>query len=399
MKKTILKSNSAFVAIGQSPAWTTGSDSAKLFSLVQNCDFSVSNERQKSKQIGLGSQNYSINSLVRAPNIELSFDYYLSPYLSNELAMDFQPRTAANLGAFSNLKNTSNNFYIVIDPEDFRDAFEQPKNSVITSTSYSGFNVLSFGNCYLTKYSVNFNLNEIPKVSVGFEASNMKFDSLTGNSITIPAINSASGNSVYAGSLNLSGFYSSLTGNYITGNSNGKTEYNPPIAYPSFCSFSLENLQVGGVPLSSQSSPILQGLSLNFDLPRTPLYGLGSNYVYNRKLEYPINGTINLSAQVSGFSSGFLSGMLYNESGYNFDVSFSEPSKLATGFYSIRDAKLDNFNYSMAVNDILNFTAQFSVETTDSNGFYINRITKLPLLWSGISNLWNSINVNWQSLE
>lgn len=398
MNKTILKSNSAFVAIGQSPAWTTGNDSGRLFSLVQNCNFSVSNERQKLKQIG--RQNYSVNDLVRAPNIELSFDYYLSPYISNELAMNFQTKTAANLGAFTNIKNTNNNFYIVVDPEDLRDAFEKPKNPIITNTSYSGFNVLSFGNCYLNKYSVSFNLNEIPKVSVGFEASNMKFDVLTGNSITIPAINSISGNSVNAGSLNLSGFYSSLTGSYITGQANGKTEYDPPVVIPSYCSFSLQNLQVGGVALSAASKPILQNLSLNFDLPRTPLYGLGSNYVYNRKLEYPINGSVNLSAQVSGFSSGFLSGMLYNESGYNFDISFSDSSKLATGFYSITNAKLDNFNYSMTVNDVLNFTASFSVETNDSAGFCIDRkTTKFPSIWSAISNIWSSINVNWQSLE
>jgi hypothetical protein len=398
MNRTILKSNSAFVAIGQSPSWTTGNDSARLFSLVQNCNFSVSNERQKLKQIG--NKSYAVNDLVRAPNVELSFDYYLSPYINNELAMNFQQKTADNMGAFINMKNTNNNFYIVIDPEDLRDAFDQPKNPIITNTSYSGFNVLSFGNCYLNKYSVNFSLNEIPTVSVGFEASNMKFDVLTGNSITIPAINSMVGNSVNAGSLNLSGFYSSLTGNFITGLSNGKTEYNPPVVVPSYCTFSLQNLQVGGVSLSAQSKPILQSLSLNFDLPRTPLYGLGSNYVYNRKLEYPINGSVSLSAQVSGFSSGFLSGMLYNESGYNFDISFSEPSKFATGFYSITNARLDNFNYSMAVNDVLNFTAEFSVETNDSAGFLIDRKTvKNPLLWSAISNLWSGINVNWLSLE
>ena len=396
MNRTILKSNSAFVAIGQSPSWTTGNDSARLFSLVQNCNFSVTNERQKLKQIG--SQNYAVNDLVRAPNIELSFDYYLSPYISNELAMNFQQKSAANIGAFVNMKNNNNNFYIVIDPEDSRDAFDQPKNPIITSTSYSGFNVLSFGNCYLNRYTVDFTLNQIPKVSVGFEASNMKFDFLTGNSITIPAINSIKGDSVNAGSLNLSGFYSSLTGNFITGEANGKTEYNPPPAIPSYCTFSLQNLQVGGVPLSSQSKPILQNLSLNFNLPRTPLYGLGSNYVYNRKLEYPINGSVSLSAQVSGFSSGFLSGMLYNESGYNFDILFSEPTKFATGFYSITNARLDNFNYSIPVNNILNFTAQFSVETNDSKGFYIDRIVK-PTIWSTISRLWNAINVNWQSLE
>ena len=397
MNRNILKSNSAFVAIGKSPAWTTGSDTGRLFSLVQNCDFSITNQRQKLKQIG--SQNYSVNDVVRSPDIELSFDYYLNPYLSNELAMDFPLKTTANIGAFNNVKNTSNNFYIVINRDDATDGFDQSKNSTITSTSYSGFNVLSFGNCYLNKYNVNFNLNEIPKVSVGFQASNMKIDVLTGNLITIPAINSASGNSLNAGSLNLSGFYSSLTGNFITGNV--LNEYSPPVVHPGFCSFALQNLQIGGIPLSVGSDPILQNLSLNFDLERTPLYGLGSNYVYNRKLEYPINGSISLAAQVSGFSSGFLSGMLYNESGYSFDLAFSEPLKSASGFYNIKNAKLDSFNYSMAVNDVLNFNAQFSVEVSDYNGgFCIDRsIKKSLLLWNSINSIWNNISTTWQLLQ
>jgi len=53
----------------------------------------------------------------------------------------------------------------------------------------------------------------------------------------------------------------------------------------------------------------------------------------------------------------------------------------------------------MSVNDILNFTAEFSVEINDSTGFCIDRATKPPTFWSAISNLWQSINVNWQSLE
>ena len=178
-------------------------------------------------------------------------------------------------------------------------------------------------------------------------------------------------------------------------------EYSPPVVHPGFCSFALQNLQIGGIPLSVGSDPILQNLSLNFDLERTPLYGLGSNYVYNRKLEYPINGSISLAAQVSGFSSGFLSGMLYNESGYSFDLAFSEPLKSASGFYNIKNAKLDSFNYSMAVNDVLNFNAQFSVEVSDYNGgFCIDRsIKKSLLLWNSINSIWNNISTTWQLLQ
>lgn len=398
MNKTILKSNSAFVAVGQSPSWTTGEDKCRLFSLVQNCDFSISNQRQKLKQIG--SQNYSVNDITQAPNVELTLDYYLSPYLNNEYLLNMLPSSSESIYAFSEIKENNNNFYIVVDPEDGRNGFEKPKTSVITSTSYSGFNVISFGNCYLNKYSVGFSLNQLPVVSVGFEASNMKFDVLTGNFMTIPAINSISGNALNAGSLNLSGFYKTLESGFLSGAPNGVTEYNPPVSMPNNSSFKLENLQIGGINLSNEFQPILQNLSINIDLPRTPLYGLGSNYVYGRKLQYPINASISMNALVSGFASGFLSGMLYNESGYNFNISFSDSLNAATGYYKIKNAKLDNFNYSIPLNNNMNFSAQFSVEITDSNGFFIDRSVRfLYGPWSGINFIWQDLQVNWITFE
>jgi hypothetical protein len=398
MNKTILKSNSVFVAIGQSPAWTTGEDRCRLFSLVQNCNFSISNQRQKLKQ--LGSQDYSVNDIVQAPSVELSFDYYLSPYLNNEYLLNMLASSSDSIQAFSQIKETNNNFYIVVDPEDGRDGFEKPKSSSITSTSYSGFNVVSFGNCYLNKYSVGFALNQLPVVSVGFEASNMKFDSLTGNYVTIPAINSISGNSLKAGSLNLSGFYQTLESGFITGDPYGRTEYNPPVAMSNNTSFKLEDLQIGGVKLSTSSQPILQDFSINIDLPRTPLYGLGSNYVYGRKLQYPINASVSMNALVSGFASGFLSGMLYNENKYNFNIAFSDSLNSATGYYKIKNAKLDNFNYSIPLNNNMSFSAQFSVEITDSSGFLIDRSVKYSYgPWSGINLIWQALEVNWKMVE
>lgn len=77
-------------------------ENPRLFSLVQNCNFSIENDRQKLRQIG--SQDYCINNLIKAPNVDLSFDYYLSPYLNNELLMGFKGENTLEENAFADLK-------------------------------------------------------------------------------------------------------------------------------------------------------------------------------------------------------------------------------------------------------------------------------------------------------
>jgi hypothetical protein len=107
-----------------------------------------------------------------------------------------------------------------------------------------------------------------------------------------------------------------------------------------------------------------------------------------------------MNALVSGFASGFLSGMLYNENKYNFNLAFSDSLNSATGYYKIKNAKLDSFNYSIPLNNNMSFSAQFSVEITDSNGFLIDRSVKYAYgPWSGIDLIWQALEVNWKMVE
>jgi len=257
---------------------------------------------------------------------------------------------------------------------------------------------LTFGNCFLNSYSVAFSLNSVPVVNVGFAASNVRFESITGGRIPIPAINSVSGNNSGSGYLNLSGLYSSLTDAYVSNNPEGRTEFNPPVAISNASTFTLQNLQVGGVGLNASANPILQSFNLSLDLSRTSLYGLGSNYVYGRKLEYPVNGSASIECLVSGVSSGEFQSMLVNESGYSFEVAFCDTKKLVTGYYQIQNAKLESVNYSMNINDTMSFNASFSFQANETGGFFMKRSVPFGGIWSGITSLWQNIVVNWNDL-
>lgn len=397
MSRKILKSNGAFVLIGDSPSWKTTNETGRLFSLVQNLTFGVTNERQKLKQIGY--ENYAVNDINRAPNVNLTIDYYLSPYLNNELLLGFGGASRADANLLSrNFTNSNNNFYVIIDNQDRRDAITEARKQSPQTINFSGYDVISFGNCYLTNYSLSFSLGLIPTVSTSYSCSNMKIDELTNNILTIPAINHQSGNANNAGTLNLGYLtYPILSGYLDTPNTSDFNISKLPVASHRDSIFSLQNLQVGGVLLDSVANPILQNLNINLDLKRNDLYGLGSNYVYDRKLDLPINTTIDIQALVSGVSSGFISGLINNETGYNFDISFSNPTNIkATGFYKFKNAKLENLNYSMQVNDTMNFSASFSVELSNNDGFYISRYLSDIEKWDSINDLWSTSNIIWQ---
>jgi len=396
MKKNILKSNSSLVLIGQSPAWTTGQDYARLFSLVQNCDFSITANRQKIKQVG--SQSYSVNALMRAPDVSVTMDYYLTPYLNNECLLGFAANTSGYQPAISNLKSANNNIYLIIDTEEARDGLSQFKQPNPSIANFSGYNAVTFGNCYLNKYSVNFSLGQVPKVSVGFASSNARFENLTASKVSIPAINSVSGNNIGSGFLDLSGAYTTITSGFVSGDVELRTEYNPPVAVPNTSTFTLQDLQIGGANLAKTYNPILESFSLSMDLPRIDLYGLGSNYVYDRKLHYPINGQAQMACKVSGMGTGNLDSYFTTESGYAMEVAFCDSHKYNTGFYKIENARLDSVSYAMQVNDSMTFNASFSFEINDTGGFLMKRSAGQGFMtWADWDVLWQNMDLNWNA--
>ncbi len=373
MRRNILKSNSALVLIGNSPAWTTGQDSGYLFSLVQNSSLSISPERQNIRQVG--SQSYSVSHVNRSPDVNLSIDYILEPYSNNEFLLGFTGGYNTYTPAIQNIQSKNHNFYILMDTEHTRDGFDLFKSS--GSYNFSGFNALSVGNCYLNSYSVGFSLNQLPIVSVNLVGSNVRMENVTGNKISIPAINSVSGNNTNSGYLDLSGVYQTITTSGGNGRYDGRTDFNPLVAIPNVSEFTLENLQVGGIGLSSVDNPILQSFNLNIDFERTPFYGLGSNYVYDRKFPYPVVGKVDVTCLVSGISTGILSSLFTNETGYDMEVKYVDFMKSATGFYKIVDATLDSISFSMAVNDTMQFSASFSCQITDTDGFFMKNVYPL----------------------
>ena len=485
-------------------------DELRLFALTQNCNFGVTNDLLKLKQIG--SDGYAVNEVFQAPKVNLTLDYLHSPYLNNELLLGFNGSGSVYENALSGFNSKNNNFYLVVDNRDFKEGFDEVKRIDPLNIDFSGFSIFSFGDSYLTNYSLNFQIGQIPSVSTTFACSNMKIDTLvdsekfeiitgsftwsgartdaesrggrlavlnteeknnkvptqTQSSLWIGATdtgvegtwswidgtllndgytnwninepNDAGGIQDYArrytdskwddvhnefptdgyiieygiietknqittpsvkqpGILNLADSYYTLESGYVFSNPEGLTEFNLPVTSPMSSQFILDDLQVGGIKLESYNNPLLQSLSIDIDLSRNDLYGLGSNYVYDRKLSYPVNAKIDMSVLVSGVDDGFVSGILSNQQIYAFTIHCINNKNYATGSYKFNNCRLTNFNYSMPLNNIMTFNASFDCTIRNDIGFEMKRtIGELGNFYQDFDSIWGNLSINWDSI-
>ncbi len=356
MPRKIIKSNSTIVAVSNNTdAFSTSNIDLNLYSVVQNANYSVSFNRQPLKQVG--TQALASRETFQQPDVQLNIAYIPEPRMENEIygnfikVSDFTRYTHFFSGTLSN----NNNFYILTHPEQSKDGLSDITMDG-SDHDFSGWDAVAFGNCYPVSYGLSYGIGQIPTASTSFICSNMKFESLTGASMESPAINLESGNNNQVG-LQVFQFDGGVK--------------NPQIVNPmdTGSSVQLENLQVGGQALSGIH--FIQSLDLQVNLNRVSTYGLGSNFAYDRKALLPAEGNFSVSSLVSGVNDGDVTGLVSNDSSYDFDLVLesSGGSRLA---YKIQGAKLDSYNYTMPVNGLMNYDASFNFEITETSGLSIS---------------------------
>ena len=357
MAINIFKSNNCFIAceeLSNKEAFYTGIRTGSIVSAVQQSAFDVSIDRTSSKQIG--SPTYAVNSPFRQPDVSLTFSYIQTwPYLNegfvNLADLNNEPLSSFDeipmVPVLSGYETASRNFYIFSRVgASARDAFTGFKEG--DSPDFTGYQCASVGNCYLTKYSLSYSIGNLAQVSAAFVGSNMQYTDVTGTRVISPAINLTSGNANEVGELTFDGLREFAP--------------NPVVMNPSDTGsvLSLQNLQVGGQSFSGEH--LIQSADLSLDISRIPSYGLGSDYPYERKMELPVKGNVNFNSKVSGWTTGFISGILDSDSSYSFDLTLEGSGKSIT--YKIEDARLQSYNYEMGVNQLMDFNAAFTFEVS-----------------------------------
>ena len=365
MARIVLNSANSAVLIGDSPAFKTSNETGTLFAGVQNISFSLPQTRQVQKQVS--SSYYAVDDLIRHPDIDLQISYLFSPSMANEdsLGLNVSPKFEPDVsppsseGDFvSGIENQSYNFYIYNHPTQGKDAIKY-----LTSTDINNPNngeIISFGNAYLTNYNVSFSVDSLPVVSTSFKCSNMQAEIYDADVLS-PAINLPVGDNVGVGNLDVSETLTEKVDFYGLGNNLDLTDV--ITSSPGDLVLALENLQIGGQNISA-GNDIIDSFSIDVGIERVDLHGLGSDYVRERKMQYPTRGRLSISSLVNNYQEGFVSGLLNNESNYDFNITVKSCDGKVYSEFVFEEVKLETFDYSVNVNDDMRYNATFS--------FYMN---------------------------
>ena len=365
MSRITLNSANSAVLIGDSPAFKTDNETGTLFAGVQSISFSLPQTRQTQKQIG--SCYYAIDDLVRHPDINLEVSYLFSPTMANEtsLGLNVIPYFEPDLGGqttegdfISGIEKKSYNFYIYNHPDEGFSAIKYLTSADI-ATPNNG-EIISLGNAYLTNYNISFSEGSLPTASTSFKCSNMQAE-LYDSDVVSPAINLIQGNNIGVGNLDVSETKTEMADFYGLGN--GLDLANVITSKPGDIVIEMENLQVGGQKIDVDNH-IINSFSIDVLIDRVDLHGLGSDYPRARKMQLPSAGTLSISSLVDSYEEGFVSGLLNNESTYDFNIKVKSCDGNIYSDFIFDKVKLENFNYNIGVNDNMQYEATFS--------FYMN---------------------------
>ena len=382
--RSFFRSECAALFVGPTPAYgphVLGFDSLlNRITKVQSVSYGFDINREEIKQIGhddLLTRKINVISADPLPgsnidvNIEpvpVNFEFeYLPTCGLNEYFLNLNVVPSGEKAEHSLISRHygDKNFFLVL-----RNDVAKQANKLIKDDQFAEHFVVGIGNAFINRYTSSASIGSLIKSSVGYQASNIKVEEYTQDNY-IPAIHLGDG--VYRDKYV-----------YKFGNEEAGNEYDYPGLVPNYLNLKIEELSVGGVSVRSENANATS-FDLDIQLDRRNLYGMGSMYPYDRKLNLPGRGSLNLNIIKKDLNYGNLNTILQNDKPYKITIDCQSNCPAASEFcgneeqerqnlitYVIDNAVLKNQNTNLAVNDIAGVNLGFDFTLTRTNGFLIS---------------------------
>lgn len=351
MNRVIYSSNTVLVSNAPAADSHTGLFDLKLIDRIQSAQASFSTQVKRFKQIGF--DNFLLDNFYPAPKISFNLSYYNSD-TSNEAILGL-PVNGDSIFKGQAITGKDINIFLLSDADNGRDV-----NSL---TNFNGTNVFGIGNALITNYSVSAGIGNVPTTEISFEANNVFFDTFTGNN-AIPA-------------LSYSGKKTSYTYDFTSGNFN-KNNYatdqidRPSAIRPADIFVVMTQPQIGGGVYATASGK-MQNFDIQIPFERKELFGLGNNYAFDRKLMYPVVGTVSFNAIFDNLNNNNNYSDIFNSDNKNdISIYLNDCENNHQIIYSIKDARLVSENFNFSIGPDVNFDGAFEFSVTPEKGFSIS---------------------------
>jgi hypothetical protein len=331
-------------------------------------DVDIAGSRQDIREFG---QLARIGSLINSDlTPTCSFDYYLTDG-ENEAHLGFEVKNSivANAPSVQGISG-----FLTEDPR-FKErnifvATVAEGNDAFNSGSWinSGdIDVVGFGNAFITEYTVNLSVGEIPSATVSFDCGNVEFYTGAYSGLANPSIQPSNGQKADLGTLKLP--------IPNTGNSNVDVLRDGQITIDLAAN---TPLGIGGVDLATLHP---QSVTISVPLARETLNELGSPLPYARALTFPIETTVAISAITANQRQGSVAALLTGCAGQekrDIRITLRDRCDNTTSrlVYILKDAILDSQNFSQDLDGNetvdLQFSAQIGGANTQTAGLFIS---------------------------
>ncbi len=344
----------------------TNSHIAELYR-IQKADQGWSKELKPVNQFGELGQIDLVS--LTPPSCELSYSYIQSNLVNeNLIGLTVSKAGDANqVSCVSGILNGSTNSknYFIKSVAEGSDAIDN---------NQSDYDLMAFGNAFLSSYTAQGRVLDFPTVDVSFVALNVQMQHIyqagTGFATT-PAINAASGTPITGWNVLLPTGVTSYLNSPLT-NITGLSVLRPG-------DITL-NMGLGvGDGFSLQSDLKVQSYSLSFNLGLEDLAQLGSKFYYAKLPKFPVEATLTVNALAGDFQTGSLLEIYNNNNSFNPSITITSPgTSIPVVYYQLKGAKLDNQKYGLSIGS--NKTVDYSFKTlisgpTDTqNGVFMSGI-------------------------
>jgi hypothetical protein len=357
--RVIYQSEGLFTSSG---IYATGTGAHVQLKRVQSANYSFEITRQDVNQFG---QLARIDALVlQSPTVSLDMSYYLADGF-NERALGFAVQadtTGANVNFASGQMTSSEgrNFYIVTSAEGVDLNFDTGVGAT-AANGLSGKGVIGIGNGFVTDYTLNAAVGDLPTVSVsveglGFNAATYSAEAgVTG--VPSPAINPESG-AALAYKVQLP----------PPGTGDGVTALRPGDITLDFGAFATGTSGTPTSNLSGVGSINIQSVSLSLPMSRTPIERLGSRFAFARVTDFPVTATMSVNALVNEVQARNLANMIDDGNERTITLSIKKPGTNEDAIrYSFRAARLDSESYSSDIGSNKSVDITFSTQIGGPN--------------------------------
>ena len=352
------------VLVSDSPSWSgqTGTKSLKLLKRVQSSSISISNPITRPKQIG--SSDFAFEKYINIPEISVNLNYLVSDN-SNELLLGLN--ATGNESFLKNMAVTGqdkNLFFILTDTNN---------QDADTLTNMVGNDVFAVGNTFLTNYSLSAEVGSVPNVSTSFACLNMTFQTYNGtgtNGSEVPAINLTNG-------IKSTEKYLLTGANMTPSNYLSNQTVRPNAIRPGDIVLQLPQTFMGGIRYSGDVPATISSLQIEVPIERRDLLGFGSNYPYDKRIMYPLIGTISFNGTFDEPVTGDFSSIFTNDTAYDLTFNLKNYNG-ATGLrVEILSARIEDQSFDLSIGDNMNFQSKFSFKIFETDGMRISGAARI----------------------